>query len=982
MANDILLPIENQPVVFSEESAAVQLSTEVHISGQPEFVGRSENEHDFITFIAASNGESLTKSYVRHTNGDSLDVSPYPMVSLLDSYRYQMPKDVKEFARLIAENAERGRALLTSNLSEELRNKSRKGMHAKHDLKWLCIDIDGAPHATIESFIAEIPALKDVSFVVQYSASQGVKAGLRAHLFYLLGKASSRTDLTTLLSAFNSELPNLRTSLDLNETKRALKKSVDGAGVRPGAIIYIAPPRFIGMDDPVKQRIEVVEGSKPFLDIDAFPETWLDSHLVSSKLRDILNDKRDQAGLEPVGLSRSSSLNLSELKLLSRVPSESDFRIEVMGVSEGLVRCNINGGDSGAYYFRADSFLIADDAEVFHNERMKNFKGEPEFVIAEFAPQFAKAWNEMLLARSPTETPPAWLEDVLTENRAEQEAYKKYDDEAIFLASIKRFGSRGIGFSGVDHTQTLDVLSARHANVVSRIRGEPIEPETADDVKEKLAPSLGLLRSIVHDAIADGMHYSQAYGLLKFWSESIFFAIKVPYMNNHQSFLILCESCAKKLIQADRLPTGIFDHLGVNYGSSTKGGVSVQIYKGMKVTLSIENLIKYLDLRGMRFRYNLLTRRGECSIDGAETWAEIDDAQKGVIYSVLNRVGFPVDGTLKAMFPSIIAQSEYNPILERIVEGHKRWLAAGKPDILSELIKTIEVDPKDSKYRDMVMFRWFIQGVAKSCADENSKPITGVGVLTLHGRQGLNKSRWCESLVPAEDWRLVQTSVKIGSGNKDEDLAATRYFISELGELDGITSKAAAADIKAFLSKAKDTIRLPYGSMDKEYRRRTNFVATVNADQFLIDETGNRRFWVLSPTRVNADHGLDVWMAWGQAYALWNNGRGERHWLNDDENRMIAEMTRQYTVVNESIEGRLLNIYDFDSQQAKWGHKQSFDEICIALGYEQSWFTQAANQRQIRSAVRALGVKTIKVSKTFYYMPPIRERSSIDIPLI
>ena len=48
--------------------------------------------------------------------------------------------------------------------------------------------------------------------------------------------------------------------------------------------------------------------------------------------------------------------------------------------------------------------------------------------------------------------------------------------------------------------------------------------------------------------------------------------------------------------------------------------------------------------------------------------------------------------------------------------------------------------------------------------------------------------------------------------------------------------------VKAFLTKSTDEYRIPYGKASLHYPRITSFVGTVNDEQFLIDQTGNRRF--------------------------------------------------------------------------------------------------------------------------------------------
>jgi len=74
--------------------------------------------------------------------------------------------------------------------------------------------------------------------------------------------------------------------------------------------------------------------------------------------------------------------------------------------------------------------------------------------------------------------------------------------------------------------------------------------------------------------------------------------------------------------------------------------------------------------------------------------------------------------------------------------------------------------------------------------------------------------------------------------------------------------------VKAFLTKSTDEYRMPYGKASLHYPRITSFVGTVNDEQFLIDQTGNRRFVTipLSPdlvidyeTQIKPFNALQLW---------------------------------------------------------------------------------------------------------------------------
>ena len=90
-------------------------------------------------------------------------------------------------------------------------------------------------------------------------------------------------------------------------------------------------------------------------------------------------------------------------------------------------------------------------------------------------------------------------------------------------------------------------------------------------------------------------------------------------------------------------------------------------------------------------------------------------------------------------------------------------------------------------------------------------------------------------------------------------------IIIEVAELQGMR-KADTEHVKAMLSRQTDRGRLAYAHSQSEVPRRFVFVGTSNSDKYLVDETGNRRFW---PVNVKvfklAKLKKDLDQLWGEA---------------------------------------------------------------------------------------------------------------------
>ena len=136
----------------------------------------------------------------------------------------------------------------------------------------------------------------------------------------------------------------------------------------------------------------------------------------------------------------------------------------------------------------------------------------------------------------------------------------------------------------------------------------------------------------------------------------------------------------------------------------------------------------------------------------------------------------------------------------------------------------------------------------------------------LRGPQGIFKSTTWRVLASPEWFNDTPQA-----NEKDLKLAIHTCWIYELAELDAVTGRKEAAEVKAVLSSPVDHFRPPYARVSEKHPRRSIMVATCNRDDFLRDETGSRRFWVIevnNPIDTNKlrDHRDRIWRAAVLAY--------------------------------------------------------------------------------------------------------------------
>lgn len=122
-------------------------------------------------------------------------------------------------------------------------------------------------------------------------------------------------------------------------------------------------------------------------------------------------------------------------------------------------------------------------------------------------------------------------------------------------------------------------------------------------------------------------------------------------------------------------------------------------------------------------------------------------------------------------------------------------------------------------------------------------------VPVLVGEQGIRKSTGVAAMAPA-----VEHFVEVRLDKRDEDAARELRgkLIGELGELRGLMSRD-SEDIKQWIAKTHEEWVPKYQEFSVKVPRRLLFIGTTNRDEFLVDDTGNRRWLPVRVTAVDSD---------------------------------------------------------------------------------------------------------------------------------
>lgn len=295
-------------------------------------------------------------------------------------------------------------------------------------------------------------------------------------------------------------------------------------------------------------------------------------------------------------------------------------------------------------------------------------------------------------------------------------------------------------------------------------------------------------------------------------------------------------------------------------------------------------------------------------------------------------------GKVEDFVAYIASQNPYNPVAEWVES--KKWDGTSRlKDFYSTVTAHGESDESVVFLKETLMKRWMVSAIA-AAYQENG--VSAHGVLVFTGKQYLGKTNWFKNLVPKE-LKVTKDGAMLDPKDKDSVYQAVSHWIVELGELDATFRKADIAQLKAFIPKDKDTIRLPYRREPASFARRTVFFASVNDTEYLSDPTGNRRFWTIDCESINHTHGLDMQQIWAEAYELYK--AGESWYLTHDE-MVLLNKHNSFFEAEDPFEVHVEENYTQATEEN--GLILQATDIAKAMGYSQP------TQKETRAVTRAI----------------------------
>jgi predicted P-loop ATPase len=130
-------------------------------------------------------------------------------------------------------------------------------------------------------------------------------------------------------------------------------------------------------------------------------------------------------------------------------------------------------------------------------------------------------------------------------------------------------------------------------------------------------------------------------------------------------------------------------------------------------------------------------------------------------------------------------------------------------------------------------------------------------------------------------------------GSKDASMQVRAAWCIEIAELSAM-ARPEVERVKAFISRRTDRFRPSYGRRVIEVPRQSFFVGTTNAEAYLKDDTGGRRYWPVLCGTIDVDAiRRDRDQLWAEAVVQYRSG--VKWWLTKEESELAeAEQEDRY----------------------------------------------------------------------------------------
>lgn len=336
-----------------------------------------------------------------------------------------------------------------------------------------------------------------------------------------------------------------------------------------------------------------------------------------------------------------------------------------------------------------------------------------------------------------------------------------------------------------------------------------------------------------------------------------------------------------------------------------------QVTRNNKV-INLDTFNRFCIQAGLSIRYNELLNIVE--YDGIPADWKIRDEQ--------NIAPIKIQDMFKAFTRKNVSKQQVIDFISHEADTHsynpvRDYLTAAQWDGVTRFPAICAVLGVTDSFEQTLIRKWFYQTAAMAF-NEMKAPFQAEGVLILQGAEGIGKSRFFQQIIPDPLW-FSSLDKELTTKNKDILIQMLSVWVGEIGEIDR-TFRANRSDMKNFITARDDRIRKPYRAEPVTKARTTSFCGTTNKAEFLTDDSGSRRWWVVMvPGKINMTaflQGDNLQQLWSECYAAFCSDRNCFR-LTDKE---IRELDSRNRTVTELLPGEeeLRTRFNFNAPLENW----------------------------------------------------------------
>ena len=223
-------------------------------------------------------------------------------------------------------------------------------------------------------------------------------------------------------------------------------------------------------------------------------------------------------------------------------------------------------------------------------------------------------------------------------------------------------------------------------------------------------------------------------------------------------------------------------------------------------------------------------------------------------------------------------------------------------DRVAELTSYVTIEPAQSEqsaeeaqndFREN-FHKWMLGNVGMWLRDD----VANQEMLILVGPQGIYKTTFFRCLLPPQLRNLYWENTHNSFHSKDDKIALSENCLVEVEEFN-ITKPDDVGEMKSLITALAIKERRPYARQRDEKHRLAGFCGTCNEQQFLTDDTGNRRFLCFLVSKIVHP---DEWgVDFDQLYAQLQEEllSGKRYWFNKEEEQRLELQNKEFMLMSD-----------------------------------------------------------------------------------